>query len=237
MRVLLQPAFILHRRPYLNTSVLLEAFSRDYGRLGLVARGVAGPRSRLKGVLQPFTSLMLSWTGSSELATLTAAEEVDACTDLIPQQWVAGFYTNELLVRLLPRLDPLPELFAAYHALLIALRTTADQESPLRCFEKKLLEQLGYGLNLDCEAVSGVPITAEKQYRYILDQGPLSAEQTQLGIPISGQGLLALRDGVLLDPSVRQEVKRLMRAALAEQLHGRVLKTRELYRISCTSLR
>lgn len=231
MRVLLQPAFILHRRPYLNTSMLLEAFSRDHGRLGLVARGAGAPRSRLKGLLQPFTSLLISWTGTSDLATLIAAEEAEACTALIPKQLVAGFYINELLVRLLPRQDPLPELFTAYRTLLTELKTAFDQEPPLRCFEKKLLEQLGYGLTLDCEAVSGAPIMAEKQYRYILDQGPLAADQTQWGIPISGQGLLALREGVLVDPSIRKEVKCLMRAALTEQLHGRVLKTRELYRM------
>ena len=231
MRVLLQPAFILHRRPYLNTSLLLETFSREQGRLGLVARGASAPRSRLKGLLQPFTPLLLSWTGAGELATLTGAEEAGRPVPLPPNRVLAGLYVNELLVRLLPRQDAQPGLFAAYETVLAELATADGEEPPLRRFEKKLLEELGYGLTLDCEAASGAPIVAEEQYCYVLDRGPLAADRVQTGVLISGRGLLALRDGLLTDPVVLQEVKRLTRAALAEQLHGRALKTRELYRV------
>ncbi len=231
MRVLLQPAFILHRRPYLNTSLLLEAFSREQGRLGLVARGASAPRSRLKGLLQPFTPLLLSWTGAGELATLTGAEEAGRPVPLPPNRVLAGLYVNELLVRLLPRQDAQPGLFAAYETVLAELATADGEEPPLRRFEKKLLEELGYGLTLDREAASGVPIVAEERYRYVLDRGPLAASQSRTGVPISGRGLLALRDGILADPAVLKEVKRLTRAALAEQLRGRTLKTRELYRV------
>ncbi|HHW76106.1 MAG TPA: DNA repair protein RecO [Xanthomonadaceae bacterium] len=231
MRVLLQPAFILHRRPYLNTSLLLETFSREQGRLGLVARGASAPRSRLKGLLQPFTPLLLSWTGAGELATLTGAEEAGRPVPLPPNRVLAGLYVNELLVRLLPRQDAQPGLFAAYETVLAELATADGEEPPLRRFEKKLLEELGYGLTLDREAASGVPIVAEERYRYVLDRGPLAASQSRTGVPISGRGLLALRDGILADPTVLKEVKRLTRAALAEQLRGRTLKTRELYRV------
>lgn len=231
MRVLLQPAFILHRRPYLNTSLLLETFSREQGRLGLVARGASAPRSRLKGLLQPFTPLLLSWTGAGELATLTGAEEAGRPVPLPPNRVLAGLYVNELLVRLLPRQDAQPGLFAAYETVLAELATADGEEPPLRRFEKKLLEELGYGLTLDREAASGVPIVAEERYRYVLDRGPLAASQSRTGVPISGRGLLALRDGILADPAVLKEVKRLTRAALAEQLRGRTLKTRELYRV------
>lgn len=231
MRALLQPAFILHRRPYLNTSLLLEAFSREQGRLGLVARGAVAPRSRLKGLLQPFTPLLLSWTGAGELATLTGAEEAGRPVPLPPNRVLVGLYVNELLVRLLPRQDAQPGLFAAYETVLAELATADGEEPPLRRFEKKLLEELGYGLTLDREAASGVPIVAEERYRYVLDRGPLAASQSRTGVPISGRGLLALRDGILADPTVLKEVKRLTRAALAEQLRGRTLKTRELYRV------
>ncbi|HRE53835.1 MAG TPA: recombination protein O N-terminal domain-containing protein, partial [Candidatus Competibacter sp.] len=100
MRVLLQPAFVLHRRPYLNTSLLLEAFAREHGRLALVARGAMASRSRLKGLLQPFAPLLLSWSGAGELATLTAAEEAGHPVTLPPNRVLAGLYVNELLVRL-----------------------------------------------------------------------------------------------------------------------------------------
>jgi DNA repair protein RecO (recombination protein O) len=230
MRVLLQPAFVLHRRPYRDTSLLLEVFGQDQGRLGLVARGAAAPRSRLKGLLQPFAPLLLSWSGAGELATLTAAEEGGRPIPLPPYRVLAGLYVNELLLRLLPRLDPHPGLFAAYETLLAELVAAPGEEPPLRRFEKRLLDELGYGLTLDCEAASGAPIVAEEQYCYVLDRGPL-AGQAGAGVPISGRGLLALRDGMLTDPAVLKEVKRLTRAALAEQLRGRVLKTRELYRV------
>ena len=230
MRVLLQPAFVLHRRPYRDTSLLLEAFSREHGRLGLVARGAASARSRLKSVLQPFVPLLLSWSGTGDLATLTVAEATERPIPLPPGHVLAGLYVNELLVRLLPRQDPLPRLFIAYRMLLAEL-AAADAEPPLRRFEKRLLEELGYGLSLDREAASGMPIVAEQRYCYVLDRGPLAADSGVPGVPISGRGLLALRDGMLADPAVLKEVKRLTRAALAEQLRGRALKTRELYRI------
>lgn len=230
MRVLLQPVFVLHRRPYRNTSLLLEVLSREQGRLGLVARGAVAPRSRLKGLLQAFVPLLLSWSGEGDLATLTGAEEEKQPAPLPPGRVLAGLYVNELLMRLLPRLDPQPGLFDAYAVLLAELATLADEEPPLRRFEKRLLEELGYGLSLEYEAISGQPIVAEAHYHYVLDQGPLIADHVRTGVPITGRGLLALRDGRLSDPAVLQEVKRLTRAALAAQLQGRALKTRELYR-------
>lgn len=231
MRVLLQPAFVLHRRPYGNASLLLEVLGREHGRLGLVARNAVSPRSRLKGLLQPFTPLLLSWSGADDLATLTGAEEAGHPVPLPPHRVLAGLYANELLVRLLPRLDPHPGLFAAYESLLAELAAVPGEEPPLRRFEKRLLEDLGYGLTLDREAGGGAPIVAEEQYRYVLDRGPIMASRIEIGVPITGRGLLALRDGILSDPTVLKEVKRLTRAALAEQLRGRVLKTRELYRV------
>jgi DNA repair protein RecO (recombination protein O) len=231
MRVLLQSAFLLHRRPYRDSSLLLEAFSQEHGRLGLVARGASSSRSRLKGLLQPFAPLLLSWTGAGELATLTGAEDAGRPAPLPPHRVLSGLYVNELLVRLLPRLDPQPGLFAVYRALLAELATAPGEEPPLRRFEKRLLEDLGYGLTLDRESVSGAPIVAEERYCYVLDRGPLAADRAAAGVPISGRGLLALRDGTLTDPAVLGEVKRLTRAALAEQLRGRALKTRELYRV------
>ena len=230
MPVLLQPAFILHRRPYRDSSLLLEVFSREYGRLGLIARGAAAPHSRLKGLLQPFTPLLLSWAGAGELATLRTGEEAGPPMALLRSRALAGLYVNELLARLLPRQDVQPALFAAYAILLEQLASAPDEEPPLRCFEKRLLDELGYGLNLERTADSGQPIVAEAQYRYVLDQGALAVATGPGGVPISGRSLLALREDRLTDPALWPEVKRLTRAALTEQLQGRALKTRELYR-------
>lgn len=229
MRVVLQPAFVLHQRPYRNTSLVLDILSRDHGRIGLVARGVRTPRSRLKGLLQSFRPLLLSWSGQGELSTLTAAEEVGSPVSLPPGRLLYGFYLNELLLRLLPRDDPHPSLFLHYGKALEALAVEAGDEPVLRIFEKHLLAQLGYGLRLDTEAVSGAPIVTDAHYRYVLDQGPIGSEQTRTGVGISGRGLLALHHEVFQDDLVLREVKHLTRAVLHVHLRGRPLHTRELW--------
>lgn len=163
MRVLLQPVFILHRRPYRNTSLLLDAFSPDHGRMGLAARGAAAPRSRLKGLLQPFTPLLLSWSGAGDLATLTGAEDAGLPIALPPHRVLAGLYVNELLMRLLRRLDPQTGLFTAYRTLLTELATAPNEEPVLRRFEKQLLDELGYGLNLIAKRSAASPSSPRRR--------------------------------------------------------------------------
>lgn len=226
MRILLQPAFVLHRRPYRNTSLLVEALTREYGRIGLVARGVRTPRSRLKGLLQPFIPLLLSWSGDRELLNLTAAEEAEKAVPIPSTRLFSGFYINELLLRLLQRHDPHVGLFKPYQQVLRALAIAANEEAALRIFEKQLLKEIGYGLMLDTEVLTGAPIVADGIYRYILDRGPVAAEQTGSGIMISGKSLLALRHEMIQDPLALRETKRLTREAIALHLQGRPLKTR-----------
>jgi DNA repair protein RecO (recombination protein O) len=230
MRVNLQPAFILHRQPYRNTSLLLEVWTLAYGRVGLVARGVRAPRSRLQPLLQPFLPLLLSWTGKGELPTLTGAEEAGPAITLTPERVWSGFYVNELIWRLTKRHDPHAGLFAAYQQVLMALAQQTSQEVALRVFEKRLLSEIGYGLHLECEALTGQPLEPDHIYLYVLDQGPIAVAAHQDGIDISGNGLLALH-GESLDKHNRgilRETKRLTRAAIDVQLQGRPLKTREL---------
>jgi DNA repair protein RecO (recombination protein O) len=228
MRLVLQPAFVLHRRPYRNTSLLLDALTPEQGRIGLVARGVRTTRSRLKGLLQPFQPLLLSGSGNGELLGLTAVEEAGAPIALPATRWLSGLYVNELLLRLLQRHDPHPGLFAAYQTVLEALADTGDEAAALRIFEKRLLAEIGYGLLLDTEVHTGTAIVPEGVYRYALEQGPCYASRTETGILISGKSLLALRQETFPNPAVLQEVKRLTRAAIGVHLQGRPLKTREL---------
>ena len=228
MQIVLQPAFVLHRRPYRDTSLLLEAWTLEQGRLGLVARGVRTRRSRWQGLLQPFQPLLLSGSGKGELLTLTTAEEAGRPLPPPPARWLSGLYVNELLLRLLPRHDPHPGLFAAYQTVLEALADPSTEEAALRIFETRLLAALGYGLLLDTDTDSGAPITAERVYRYVLEQGPCSLARTAVGILISGKSLLALRQEKLADAGVLREAKRLTRAALSVYLQGRPLQTREV---------
>lgn len=228
MRVNLQPAFILHRQPYRDTSLLVEAWTPVYGRIGLVARGVRTARSRLRGVLHPFIPLLLSWAGKGELLSLRAAEEAGVPMPLPSERLFSGFYVNELMLRLLKRHDPHPYLFAAYQQVLAALAHEPVQEAALRIFEKRLLSEIGYGLRLENEVLTGEPISCENNYCYVLDRGPCIGAADQGGIHVSGRSLLALQGEALEDSQVLRDAKRLTRAAIAMQLQGRPLKTREL---------
>ena len=227
-RVALQSGFVLHRRPYRETSLLIEVFSHDYGRIGLLARGARGTKSRVKALLQPFTPLLLSWSGKGDLLNLTASEAAGLAFKIPVERFYSALYINELLLCLLARGDAHPGLFQPYQQVLAELATASHEELPLRIFEKRLLSEIGYGLLLHCEADTGQPIVAEQTYRYLLDRGPLSATSTDAGIPLSGQSLLALHSETIDSPIALREIKRLTRAAIGLQLNGKPLKTRQL---------
>jgi DNA repair protein RecO (recombination protein O) len=231
-RVALQPAYILHHLPYRNTSMLIEAFTHDFGRVGLVARGVRTQRSRLSGVLQPFAPLLLSWSARGELGTLSAAEVCGTPLLLHGKTLFCGYYLNEILMRLLARHMGPGLLYQAYEQALSALAACAEgaaQERVLRLFEKRLLWESGYGLLLEREAESGRPIAPERTYRYQLEKGPLPDEETNAGVAVHGSTLLGLARDELVDARNLREAKHLMRAALALYLGNRPLKSREFY--------
>ena len=228
MRVALQPGFILHQRPFRDSSLVLEILTQDFGRMGLVARGARSTKSRWRGLLQPFVPLMLSWSGRGELPSLSAAEAAGEAIQMPPERTLSGLYSNELLLRLVARHDPQPALFAYYRDMVRSLAQAHDQEPPLRVFEKQLLAELGYGLILTVEADSDQPVYADRQYCYVPAHGPLPATAgvAAEGVMISGYSLLALAEERLTEPAVLREVKRLNRAAIATQLDDKPLQTR-----------
>jgi DNA repair protein RecO (recombination protein O) len=230
-RVDLQPAFVLHHRPYRDTSRILELFTRDHGRVSVFARGARGGRNKsasLISVLQPFSRLLVSWSGRGEAGQLTAAEFDGAFAVLASDRLVNGYYLNELLLKLFARHDSHPEVFALYSATIDLLKQSSDPVRPLRIFEKRLLEALGYGLALECEA-SGRPIEPQKAYHYRLEHGALRAEGVaEGGLIFSGASLLALAREELDDPASSADARRLLRAAMDRCLDGRELKTREV---------
>jgi DNA repair protein RecO (recombination protein O) len=230
-RVQLVPGYVLHLRPYRESSALLEVFTESQGRVGLVARGVRSPKSRQRGELQPFRPLKLSWSARGELGTLTGVEAEGAAPALRGAALYSGFYLNELLVRLLARQDPHPALFASYEASLQRLAVEAQVEAVLRVFEKRLLEEIGYGLLLDCEAQHGEPLKPQRYYDYHLESGPLAvADREAPGFIFQGASLLALAREELTAAEVLHDAKRLMRAALNLYLGGKPLKSRELFK-------
>ena len=228
LRVELEPAFILHHRPFRDTSLLLEAYGRQHGRVGLVARGARGARSRLKGILQPFSPLLLSWQLRGELGTLTAAEPARPGRPPIPagEALLGLYYLSELVLRLTGRLDPHPEVYDGYAAAVEALAAGGPLAPALRRFEKCLLDALGYGPELGLDA-AGRPLEPAASYRYDPALGLASCRPEAPGA-LRGTSLLALAADELDQPEVLADARRLLRAALEVHLEGRPLKTRAL---------
>jgi DNA repair protein RecO (recombination protein O) len=228
-RVELTPGYILHHRPWRDTSRILEVLSRDHGRLTLFARAVRGPAARLAPVLQPFSALLLSWSGRGEAAQLTHAERADGRAPLPPASVMAAFYLNELLLRLTTRHDPQPVLFDQYHAALGSLRAGPPLEPALRLFEKRLLELSGYGLELATEAQGGTPLEARGYYQFRPSQGLVRVGARDAGA-LAGESLIGLREERLAGARTLEDARRLLQAALAACLEGRPLATRAVAR-------
>lgn len=228
-RVQLTAGYLLHHRPYRDTSRILEVFTRECGRLTLFARGVRGPRAKLAPILQPFRALLLSWSGSGEAAQLTGAEAAGESQPLPSAALMSGFYLNELLLKLTTRHDPHPDLFDAYHWTLAALKAGAGLERTLRLFEKRLLESLGYGLALGTEAASGRAVAAATYYHFRPAAGLVPTVAEAPGA-LRGRSLLSLEREELGTPEDLEDARRVLRAALEQCLEGRALATRTVAR-------
>jgi DNA repair protein RecO (recombination protein O) len=229
-----EPAFVLHSYPFRETSLIIDVYSRSHGRLAIVARGARRPRSSLRGVLMNFQPLLLSWFGKGEVRTLHSAEWQGGQPYLQGTALMCGFYLNELLLNLLARDDPHEQLFDYYRATLYRLAHETDHAATLRCFERHLLQELGYALVLDREAGSGKAIQAELCYRYVVERGALPDDSgpddgdARTGLPVLGKTMLDMAVDDYADPVTAQQSKQLMRMLLNHHLGGKVLLTREL---------
>lgn len=228
-RITLEPVFILHRRPYSNTSLILELFSQQYGRIAVLARSARGPKSQFRGVLQLFTPMLASWVGRSELKTLTQVELMRGPYSLTAEFLLCSFYINELIMRLLHRDDPSPHLFQLYQQTLERLASQQHIAITLRRFEKHLLMDLGYGLPLHLDAQTGEPINPQLRYQYIPERGFLRCDNLlDHSLTVSGKSLLALYHENFDEASLI-ETKRLIRVVLERHLGGKPLKSRDLF--------
>jgi DNA repair protein RecO (recombination protein O) len=227
-----QPAFVLHVYRYRETSLVVEAFTRDHGRVALIARGARRPGSALRGVLTAFQPLIVSWTGKSELKTLVASEWEGRYAPLKGEALICGFYLSELILKLVARDDPHEGLYGAYRGALAALAADASHAAILRRFELTLLAELGYGVLLDRDAERGAPIAAEQDYVYVIERGPVPADghAAQIGVELTGRTLLDMRRGDFADAATQQQAKALMRALINHCLGNQVLHTRQLLR-------
>lgn len=227
-RVLLQPGFVLHSYPYKETSLIVEIFSRDYGRVALVAKGAKRPHSLLRGVLQTFQPLSLGWSGKSELRIMTGAEWVGGLLPLEKSALLCGFYLNELLVKLLARDDPHAALFDHYVAALNQLAHQQPAPIVLRKFERALLKETGVAGDYTTCTTTGVVVEPGAAYVVDPERGPRLALAADSWPRVAGKTLLDMEREDYADVATLGQSKILMRFLLAHHLGGTPLNTRQI---------
>lgn len=227
-RVTGQPGFVLHSYPYKETSLIVDMFTRDFGRVGVVAKGAKRPLSKLRGVLQTFQPLSLSFSGKSELRTLIDAEWVGGMLPLERTALLCGFYLNELLVKLLARDDKHPALFDHYVSTLNQLAHGEPAPIVLRKFERALLKETGVAADLGrCTTTRG---RVDPACDYVVDpeKGAREAVPADVWPVVSGKTLLDMEGEDYSDPATQAQSKQLMRFLLAHHLNGAPLNTRQI---------
>ena len=233
-RVLLQPAYVLHSQPFKNTSLLVDFFTIDYGRVRVVAKGARREKSKYRSLIQAFHPLLISFGGRGELKNLVAAEASHMAIVLKGKRLFSGMYVNEILSRLLHNYEEHKGLYKTYQDTLIALQGNSSIEILLRRFELNLLTELGYAINLNEDYISHQPIMKECQYRFTPDVGFELTDQDEISSNdpriFRGIDLIALRELTLDDPTAAMAAKRLLRLALGAHLGERPLSSRALFK-------
>ncbi|CEN56115.1 DNA repair protein RecO [Candidatus Methylopumilus turicensis] len=225
-----QPVYVLHTYPFKETSLVVELFTRDFGRVSAVAKGARRPRSAMRGMLQSFQPLLGAWSGKLELKTLHSLEWYAGLLMLQGEALMCGFYLNELLLRLLPREDAHEALFDEYTQTLKLLSLAPDDSaSILRRFELRLLQALGYSVPLT-HNIRDEAVIAEAQYYYVPEVGPVSLrhDYQENGVQLFGKTLLDMAQDDYADLQTQQQSKQLMRLLVAHYLGDKPLHTRQL---------
>lgn len=227
-RIQQQPAYILHHRPFRDSSQILDIVTRDHGKVAVVARGSRGSKSRLAGVLRPFLPLSVSWVARSDLGTLTGAEAAGPPIGLRGDAMLSAFYVNELLLNFLHRHDPQPDIYDLYAKVIMALGSTSNIAESLRSFELRLLSLLGYAVNLQHTSGDRAPLDPLRSYEYRMEEGPVPVERSDGRLVFSGAQLLSIAAQDFDDPAVLGAASRLLREVIAHHLGGKELKSRKV---------
>jgi DNA repair protein RecO (recombination protein O) len=225
-----QPVYVLHTYPFKETSLVVELFSRDLGRVAAVAKGARRPRSAMRGMLQSFQPLLGTWSGKNELRNLHSLEWGEGLLLLQGQALMCGFYMNELLLRLLPREDAHEALFAFYGHTLRALSMAPESAITLRRFELKMLQEMGYAVPLEQDEHDRA-IDINRNYIYMPERGACSVQENtgrQNGVQLSGTTLLDMARDDYSSPQTQLQSKQLMRMLLGHYLGEKPLHTRQL---------
>ena len=222
-----EPVYVLHTYPFKETSLVVELFSQQFGRVAAVAKGARRPHSAMRGMLQSFQMLSGAWSGKNELKTLHSLDWSAGLTLLHGEALMCGFYMNELLLRLLPREDAHESLFAYYTEALQTLASEVNLATTLRRFELKLLQEMGYAVPLLMDE-NDVAIEAGKHYRYEAEYGAGELSSTKNGVQLSGKTMLDMARDDYTDVQTQSQSKQLMRYMLAHYLGDKPLHTRQL---------
>ncbi len=230
MRVEHQPAYVLHLKPYRDTSAIVDLLTPDYGKISVVVRGVRKSKTPKRQLLNPFHGLLVSFQGEADLKLLTHFESHQRYFTLSGSYLYSGFYLNELLVRLLPEMDAHNDLFSLYESSIQSLHQQAEIEPILRCFEFRLLLELGYAISFTEDAIYHQPIKQDAEYRCDLEQGfiEVDANSTQ-ALLVRGEDLLLIEQGDYRLATTRRAAKNLTRYLLKPLLGKKPLKSRELF--------
>ena len=229
-RVELEPAYLLHQRDWRDSSRIIEFYARDHGRIALFAKGVRRPGSGLGAVLRPFVPMLLTWQGSGDGGTLVAAEAPEVTSLVAPACLMSGFYMNELLLKLLGREDPHPDVFEFYGTSLRQLQSPADERRVLRIFEKRFLDALGFGIDYAHCLGTGDGVRAERYYLVDPQQGVVGETSSAHPAAVAGTDLLALAGESLGSESQLVMARRLLGSTLEAVLDGRELHSRRVAR-------
>lgn len=227
-RVQQQPAYVLHHRPFRDSSQILDIITRDHGKIALVARGSRGSKSRLAGLLRPFLPLRVSWVARSDLGTLTGADADGAPLGLRGDAMLSAFYVNELMLNFLHRHDAQPEIFDLYKQVISVLGSTSNISVSLRSFELQLLSLLGYAVNVEHVSGTQQDLDSEQYYDYRVEQGPVPVNRTEGRLVFSGAVLKSIQAQMFDDPKVLRAANRLLREVIAYHLGGKELKSRKV---------
>ncbi len=232
MKVFRQPSYVLHTRPYAESSLLVDMFSRDHGRCMLLAKGARRQKNAQRGVLLPFKPLLSGWSGKGTLPILTAADATGHLPNLSGYGLHAGLYANELILKMLHRFDEHCSLFDAYDEAVRRLAAGTDPAETLRKFEKQLLQETGFGLILDHDVITGEVIRADSKYHYLPESGPVevAALGDGAGVAVLGSTLQAMQADQFPTERARQEARRLTRTLIQFQLGQKELRSRRVLR-------
>jgi DNA repair protein RecO (recombination protein O) len=227
-RIQQQAAYVLHHRPFRDSSQILDIVTRDYGKIAVVARGSRGSKSRLAGLLRPFLPLKISWVAKSDLGTLTGAETAGPPAGMVGDAIFSAYYVNELLLHFLHRHDPQPEIFALYDEVIKALVSTVSVAASLRSFELEFLSLLGYAVSLDHAFGGDEPLQNDANYEYRMEQGPILVQRQEGPMVFAGAILTDIARQKFDSPEVLRAANRLLREIIGFHLGGKELKSRKV---------